>query len=92
MANAIITFKIMPESPEVDLEPIKEKAQKIAAENGAMGKMLVQEEAIAFGLKAIMLKAMYAVAGQDFDSIAAEMQKIKDVQSAEVAGMDLPLG
>ena len=93
MAQVIVTLKIMPESPEVDLEAIKTKAQEIAKENGSMGKMLVDEQPIAFGLKAVILKAMYHVEeGKDFDGIASKMKEIENVQTAEVAGMDLPLG
>jgi elongation factor 1-beta len=93
MANAVITFKLMPESPEVDLEAIKDKAKAIAKENGSMGDMLVEEQPIAFGLKAVLVKAMYKVEEEkDFDAIAAKMKDIENVQTAEVAGMDLPLG
>ncbi len=92
MAKAIITFKLMPKSPDADLEPIKKKALAIAKEAGAVGEMQVREEPIAFGLKAVLVLAMYNVEGSDFDGIAAKMQKIKDVQSSEVAKMDLALG
>ena len=92
MARAIITFKLMPESPDVDLEPIKRKAQEIAKKNGALGQMQVLEEPIAFGLKAILVLAMYVVEGADFEKIAEEMGRIDEVQSAEVAKMDLALG
>ena len=92
MARAIITFKLMPESPDVDLEPIKKKAQEIAKKNGALGQMQVKEEPIAFGLKAVLILAMYVVEGADFEKIAEEMGRIDEVQSAEVAKMDLALG
>ena len=92
MARAIITFKMMPESPEVDLEPIKEKAQAIAKESGALGQTQTKEEPIAFGLKAVLVLAMYEMKDQDFDAIAAKMKEIPDVLSAEVAKMDLALG
>lgn len=92
MAKAIITFKLMPESPDVDLEPIKEQALRIAKERGAIGEMQAKEEPIAFGLVAVLILAMYTVEGKDFDGIAAEMGKIENVQSAEVATMDLALG
>jgi translation elongation factor EF-1beta len=36
MANAIITFEIMPASPDVDVESIKEKALEIARAQGAI--------------------------------------------------------
>lgn len=92
MANAIITFKIMPEDAGVELEPIKEKAKQIVLDAGSKGEVLVEEQPIAFGLKAILVKAMFTVEGSEFDPIAEKMAAIERVQTAEVAGMDLPLG
>ena len=92
MAKAIITFKLMPESVDVDLEPIKEKALEIAKESGAIGQMQSRIEPIAFGLKAVLVIAMLEVVGGDFDAIAAKMGELEGVQSAEVAKMDLALG
>jgi elongation factor 1-beta len=92
MGKAVITFKIMPTSPEVDLEPIKQEAQKIARDAGAIGEMQVKEDPIAFGLKAVLVLGMYEVVGADFDGTAAKMGKIENVQSAEIAKMDLALG
>ena len=92
MGKAIITFKIMPESVETDLGPIKEKAETIAREAGSIGEMQVKEDPIAFGLKAVLVLAMYEVEGSDFDGIAAKMGELEGVQSSEVAKMDLALG
>ena len=82
----------MPESVETDLAPIKEKAEAIAKEAGAIGEMQVKEEPIAFGLKAVLVLAMYEVEGGDFDATAAKMGEIEGVQNSEVAKMDLALG
>lgn len=92
MARAIITFKLMPESPDVDLEPIKKQAEEIAKQQGAIGQLQVKEEPIAFGLTAVLVMAMYTVEGSNFEEIAEKMQAIAGVQSAEVAKMDLALG
>ncbi|MBT3836626.1 elongation factor 1-beta [Candidatus Woesearchaeota archaeon] len=92
MGKAVVTFKIMPEGVEVDLGPIKEKAEKIARDAGAIGQMQVKEDPIAFGLKAVLVLGMYEVEGSDFEKVAEEMQKIEHVQSAEIAKMDLALG
>ena len=92
MAKAIITFKLMPESPEIDLAPIKEKALEIAKMAGSIGEMQAKEEPIAFGLKAVLILAMYEVEGSDFDATAAKMGEIENVQSSEIAKMDLALG
>lgn len=92
MANAIITFKIMPSDAGVDLESIKNQAKDIVEKSKPVGDLLITEQPIAFGLKAIIIKAMFPVDGVNFDEIANEMSKINDVQTADVAGMDLPLG
>lgn len=92
MAKAIITFKLMPESPDVDLEAIKDKALKIARQAGAIGEMQFKEEPIAFGLKAVLILGMYDVDKSDFDVIATKMGEIAEVRSAEVAKMDLAIG
>ncbi|PIN73640.1 elongation factor 1-beta [Candidatus Woesearchaeota archaeon CG10_big_fil_rev_8_21_14_0_10_45_16] len=92
MARAVVTFKLMPVSPEVDLEQIKAKAKDIAKEAGAIGEMLVKEDPIAFGLKAVLVMVMYDVDSTDFEGIAGKMAEIEDVQSSEVAKMDLALG
>ncbi len=92
MAKAIITFKLMPESPDVNLELVKVKAQQVVIAEGAIGQTQVKEEPIAFGLKAVLVLAMYNVDNSDFDAIAAKMESIPGVQSAQVAKMDLALG
>lgn len=92
MAKAVITFKIMPESPETDLDIIREKAKIIAKISGAIGEMQTKDEPIAFGLVAVLVLAMYTVEGSDFDAIAAKMNEIPGVASAEVVKMDLALG
>ena len=82
----------MPESPDVDLEAIKTKAMEIAEEAGSIGQMQIKIEPFAFGLKVVLVMAMYDVDGADFDGIAQKMSEIEGVQSAEVAKMDLALG
>ncbi len=92
MSKAVVTFKLMPESPEVDLGPIKEKAEAIAREAGAIGEMQVKEEPIAFGLKAVLVLGMYEVEGADFDGIATKLGEIENVRDSQIAKMDLALG
>lgn len=82
----------MPESPDVNLELVKVKAQQVVIAEGAIGQTQVKEEPIAFGLKAVLVLAMYNVDNSDFDAIAAKMESIPGVQSAQVAKMDLALG
>jgi len=93
MANAIVTFKIMPESPEVDCEAIVEKAKAIATETGAKGNVAHEIKPLAFGLKEITVIGMYEMT-EDFasDPIADKIAEIEGVNSAEVANIDLAMG
>jgi elongation factor 1-beta len=92
MANAIITFKLMPEDTDIDLEALKEKAFEIAQKHGSKGQMQAKIEPVAFGLKQLLILAMYAVEDKDFDAIAAELATLEGIQSAEVYKMDLAMG
>ena len=92
MAKAVVTFKLMPEAPDVDLASIKKKALAIAKDAGSIGQMQAKEDPIAFGLVAVLILAMFEVEGTEFDAIAEEMGKLAGVQSSEVAKMDLALG
>jgi translation elongation factor aEF-1 beta len=93
MANAIITFEIMPESPDVDMESLKEKVLEIVKNAGAKGQMQTKIEPIAFGLKKIIVYAMFEVSNnQDFDAISDKMETLEGVGNAKVANMDLAMG
>lgn len=93
MANAIVTFKLMPESPDIDLETVKEQALKIAQEQGAKGALQSKIEPLAFGLKQVLIYGMYEMSDdKDFDEITALMQKIEGISTAEIANMDLAMG
>jgi len=54
MGTALITLKLMPKTPEVDLEKLKADAKKVVEENKGK-KVRFEEVPIAFGLKAIHL-------------------------------------
>lgn len=55
MATVIVITKLMPESPAVDLNMIKEEAKnKLEAEGGK--NISFEEKPIGFGIKALMVK------------------------------------
>ena len=82
MGTALVTIKIMPESPEADLEAIQEKAKQIVADNGGE-KASTKTEPIAFGLNAIILN--FALdESKSVDDIENPLKDIENVSSAEV--------
>lgn len=91
MAKAIVTIKIMPESPEEDLAVISEQAKKYISENGGeVGKEEI--EPIAFGLKAVKLLYIVDEALGGTDAVETAVSGIKGVQSAEVVDVRRALG
>jgi len=90
MGTALLTIKIMPTSPEVNLEEIKEKAQ-VVVEEGKGRKCRFEEEPIAFGLKAVMV--FFDIdEEQELEPIEQGLRKIQNVSSAEVTDMRRAFG
>ena len=57
MGKALVKIKIMPESPEANLTKIEERAKLVIKEIAGTDAK-IEEEPIAFGLKAIILQFM----------------------------------
>jgi elongation factor 1-beta len=90
MGTALITIKIMPESPDTELEAIKEKARETIAKG--QGKVDgTKEEPIAFGLKAIIVN--FALdESKELEPIENELKKIEGVSSVQVIDMRRAFG
>ena len=90
MGIMLIKIKIMPVSPETDLEKIKNKAHNIIQEDN--GKNITfHEEPIAFGLKAVI--ASFDIPEQEpLEPIEEELRKIDEINSTEVIDMRRAFG
>ena len=82
MGTVLIKVKLMPSSPEVNLEEIKEKAKAVVEE--AKGeKVRFEEEPIAFGLKALI--AFFALdESHDVEPIENKLKELENINSAEI--------
>ena len=81
MGNVIVALKIMPDSPETDLENIKAEISK---------KMKIQDskiEPIAFGLKA--LKILVIVPDKQSNNIEDQIREIKGISEVETESVTL---
>lgn len=81
MGNVIVELKIMPESPEVDMEKIKTEISK---------KMKIQDskiEPIAFGLKA--LRMIVIVPDKETGDIEGKIKEVKGVSDVETESVTL---
>lgn len=86
MGKVIITFKVMPESPETDLEKLK---KDIKALTGAGEVKDFKEEPLAFGLKALIVLSVFPDEGGIAEKAEAALAKIEGVQSVEAVGVTL---
>lgn len=78
-------YKLMPESPSVDLKAIEATAKKIVEDFGGKNKEYTIED-IAFGLKALIVFFFYSD-DKNIDSIEPKFAKIKDVASVQLVDM-----
>jgi len=91
MAEVIITLKIMPSSPEVDLTKITEEAtKKVTAFEGEVGK--TEEVPLAFGLKSLNIIFVRDEAKGSTDALEDEIATIEGVQSVEVTDVRRAIG
>ena len=78
---AIIT-RIMPDSPESDLELIEKETTRILKEKGARNISFTEED-VAFGLRAILAKFAWPEE-KDTNLIEDTLSKIQNVSSAKI--------
>ena len=78
-------FKIMPDSPDADLDRIEEEARKIVQNFGGTNKEY-SIEPIAFGLKALIVFFFYPD-DKNTEILTEEFEKIENVASAQLIDM-----
>ena len=82
MGTVLVKIKIMPESPNVNLKEIQEKAKEIVLKNGGQ-RPETQTEPIAFGLNAVIL-AFAIDESKSMDPLENNLRRLKHISSAEV--------
>lgn len=91
MAKVILTLKIMPESPEVDLEKVQAACNEAAKAQGTeVGK--VEVEPFAFGLKILKLYFVLDEEGGSPDALEEALKAVEGVQSVETIDVRRTLG
>ena len=91
MATVIVTMKIMPSSPDENLESIKAAAAKLITEfGGTVGK--VDFEPIAFGLKAIVFMFALNESLGGTEEVEQKIAAISGVNSVQVTDVRRAVG
>ncbi|MBU0471362.1 MAG: elongation factor 1-beta [Nanoarchaeota archaeon] len=92
MANVIATIKIMPTSPEVNLEELEVKVKQKIVEFAGEGDTKTEIEPIAFGLKALKIIFIMDESLGSPDKLSDEVQTYKGVNSAEITDVRRAVG
>tara|TARA_Y100000310_G_C20500388_1_gene723682 strand:- start:412 stop:687 length:276 start_codon:yes stop_codon:yes gene_type:complete len=91
MAEVIITLKVMPDSPERDLNDLKEHiTAQVKDFGGDVGK--TEEEPIAFGLKALLIIFVMDEAKGSTEELEKQIAGLDGVQSVDVTDVRRAIG
>lgn len=92
MANAIVTVKIMPESPDTDLNKLETEAKEKIKNFAGEGETKTEIEPVAFGLKSLSIIFVMDEKKGSPDPLAEDIQNLKGVNSAEITDVRRALG
>lgn len=95
MAFAFITLQVMPESPEVNLDDLKVKITELIqnyTQSPNPDNTKVEEQPVAFGLKALIFKFAVDEAKGATDDLETQITDLNEVAGAEVTGISRALG
>lgn len=91
MAQVIITIRIMPVSPEVNLDALQQQAEeKIKAFGCELGK--AEKKPVAFGLQALDLVFVMDESKGSTESLEKDIAGLEGVNSAEVTDVRRAIG
>ncbi len=82
MGMSAVKYKIMPESPDINLEEIKNKAKLIIENLGGVFSS-AEEIPIAFGLKSVEISFAFPEE-KEIDEVGNELEKIENTSSVEM--------
>ena len=85
MGSVAVTFRILPEDAEADLEPVKARVRKTLG--GALRDL--KEQPVAFGLKAILAIAVVGDAEGGSDRLEQSLAALPGVGSVETVDVTL---
>ncbi len=92
MAKAIITIKMMPESPEVDMEKLEETCLSKIKDFAGEGETKVEIEPIAFGLKALKIIFVMDESIGSTEPLEKSIDELENVASVEVIDVRRAIG
>jgi len=92
MTQVVITLKIMPESPETDLNNIESEAKTKIQDFSQTQEIKTEQEPIAFGLKALKITFVMDESKGSTDPLEEQIKTISGVNSVETVDVRRAIG
>jgi len=92
MAQVVITLKIMPKSPEIDLSSVQSKSEDEIKKFTGDTEMKTEQEPIAFGLKALKIIFVMDESKGSTEVLEENIKKIEGVNSVEAVDVRRAIG
>jgi len=92
MAKLIITLRIMPDSPEADLDNIEKEAIKEIKKFSGETELKREIEPVAFGLKALRIIFVSDESKSNLDELENNIKLINNVNSVEIVDVRRAIG
>lgn len=92
MSKVVVTLKIMPVSPEVDLGNIETEAKTKIRDFSQTKEMKTEQEPIAFGLTALKIIFVMDESKGSTDSLEEQIKTISGVNSVETVDVRRAIG
>ncbi len=92
MAKVVVTLKIMPESPEVNLENIEKEAKEKIIDFSQSEEVKTEQEPVAFGLKSLKIIFVMEESKGSTDALEEQIKTISGVNSVEAVDVRRAIG
>lgn len=92
MARVVISLRIMPRSPDVNLSDLETKAKKEIVDFCNSQEFKVEIQPIAFGLKALMILFVMDESIGTTEKLEQEISQLDGVESVEVTDVRRAVG
>ena len=92
MANVVVTLKIMPQSPEVNLDGLEKKAREEIVKFCNSQEFKTEIQPIAFGLKALIIYFVMDEKIGTTDRLEQAISQLEGVESVEVPDVRRAIG
>ncbi len=92
MASVIVTLKLMPESPDVDMDTVAQKAEQVITDFSNSVEVRKDIQPVAFGLKSVSMTFVMDENKGGTEQLEEMLKQIEGVQSAETTDVRRAVG